>query len=61
MMEEIKSIKRDVDSKRLEALRSLPKEVLESLTKEETRAFLHEEVWPDSLRQKLKDYLVEEE
>ena len=59
-MEEKRSIKRDVDSKRLEALRSLPRDVLGSLTKEETRAFLHEEVWPDSLRQKLRDYLVDE-
>lgn len=44
---------------RLEAMRNLPKEIMDSLTKEEVAAFLHDEVWPDSLKQKLKDYMVE--
>jgi hypothetical protein len=48
------------DPARLEAMRSLPKEVLDTLTKEEVQTFLQEEIWPDSLREKLKDYLVEE-
>jgi len=48
------------DPARLEAMRSLPKEVLDTLTKEEIRTFLQSETWPDSLREKLKDYLVEE-
>ena len=56
MSEKEKKIK-DVDSKRLEALRSLPKEVLDTLTREEVKAFLYSEEWPDSLREKLKDYL----
>ena len=42
---------------RLEALKRIPKDVMENLTKEEVRAFLHEDVWPDSLQEKLKDYL----
>ena len=45
------------DPKRLEALRLLPKGIMESLTKEEIYAFLHEDEWPDTLREKLKDYL----
>ncbi len=45
---------------RLEAMRNLPKKIMDSLTKEEVSAFLNDEVWPDSLKQKLKDYMVEE-
>lgn len=48
------------DPARLEAMRSLPKEILDTLTKEEIQTFLQEDTWPDSLREKLKDYLVEE-
>ncbi len=47
----------DVDSKRVEALRKLPKEVLDRMTREEVKAFLYKDEWPDSLRDKLKDYL----
>jgi len=42
---------------RMEALRELPGDVLRHLTKSEIKAFLFEEVWPDSLQEKLKDYL----
>ena len=42
---------------RLEAMRNLPKEIMATLTKEEVAAFLHDEVWPDSLRVKLKDFM----
>jgi hypothetical protein len=45
------------DPERLAALRRIPKDVMETLTKDEVRAFLHDDVWPDSLREKLKDYL----
>lgn len=44
---------------RLEAMRNLPKNILDTLTHEEVAAFLHDEVWPDSLQKKLKDYLVD--
>ena len=44
----------------LNILKNLPAEIMQSLTKEETHAILHEDVWPDSLREKLKDYMVEE-
>jgi hypothetical protein len=33
---------------------------MKRLTKEEVNAFLFEEVWPDSLQDKLMGYLVEE-
>ena len=46
---------------RIKALKSLPQDLMERLTKEEVHAFLFDEVWPDSLQEKLKDYLVEEE
>lgn len=49
----------DPDPKRLQALRSLPKEVLETMTKEEIQAFLHLDTWPDSLREKLSAYEVD--
>jgi hypothetical protein len=46
------------DPKRLEALRNLPPDVLKSLTREEVNTFLHEDVWPDSLREKLERYVA---
>jgi hypothetical protein len=48
--------KRSPDPARMQALRSLPIEVKQKLTKEEADAFLYKEVWPDSLYEKLKDY-----
>jgi hypothetical protein len=52
--------KRKPDPQKMHVLRSLPLEIKQSLTKEEVDAFLHEEVWPDSLKDKLKDYIVED-
>jgi hypothetical protein len=52
--------KSKIDPEKMQALRSLPLEIKQSLTKEEVNAFLNDEVWPDSLRDKLKDYLVDE-
>ena len=49
------------DPVKLEALRNLPKEVMQSLTKLEINAFLHSHEWPDSLKEKLKDYIVDRE
>jgi len=46
---------------RLEALKNLPESILKTLTKGEVKAFLHDDVWPESLREKLKDYAVDEE
>jgi hypothetical protein len=53
--------KRKPDPQRMKVLRSLPMEIKQSLTKEEADAFLYEEVWPDSLKDKLKDYIIEED
>lgn len=58
-MNQHESQKRKPDPGKMEALRSLPLEVKQSLTKEEADAFLYDEVWPDSLLKKLKDYLVD--
>ena len=57
MTENRNSIRKPVPE-RLEALRNLPKDILESLSKEELMAFLHDEEWPKTLQEKLKDYLV---
>ena len=46
---------------RLEALKNLPESILKTLTKGEVKAFLYDDVWPESLREKLKDYAVNEE
>lgn len=59
-MEEKDSSKRKPDPQKLQVLRSLPVDVKQSLTKEEVDAFLYGEVWPDSLEEKLKDYITEE-
>lgn len=46
---------------RLEALKTLPKSILKTLTKEEVKAFLQDDLWPVSLREKLKSYTADEE
>jgi hypothetical protein len=52
--------KKTPDPARVQALRMLPLEIKELITKEEANAFLFEDVWPDSLKEKLKDYIVED-
>jgi hypothetical protein len=59
-MGEDKSSPKKPDPAKLAALKGLPLEIVDSFTKEELQAFLYEEVWPDSLQEKLKDYIVEE-
>lgn len=44
---------------RMEALRNMPGNIMQGLTKNEIQCFLFEEVWPDSLKAKLMDYLDE--
>jgi len=51
--------KRKPDPEKMAALRSLPIEIKQQLTKEEADAFLYDEVWPDSLSEKLKDFLAD--
>jgi hypothetical protein len=59
-MNQDESPKGKPDPERMQALRSLPIEVKQSLTKEEADAFLYGQVWPDSLLEKLRDYMVDE-
>ena len=49
--------KRKPDPAKMTILRSLPMDIKQSLTKKEVDAFLYEDVWPDSLMEKLKDFL----
>ena len=49
--------KEKIIPERMEALRSLPVEVKQQLTGEEAKAFLYGEELPESLVEKLKDYL----
>ena len=57
-MKQKEKFKNPPSTERLEVFRNLPSEILRTLTKEEVTAFLYEEEWPDSLAEKLKDYLV---
>jgi len=43
---------------RMEVLRDLPADIMRSLSKEEIRAFLFEEIWPVSLSEKLEQYVI---
>jgi hypothetical protein len=49
------------DPERMAVLRSLPLEIKEQITGEEAQAFLYKEKLPDTLIEKLKDYLVDTE
>ena len=60
-MAEDEQKKRKPDPAKMQALRNLPLEIKQSLTKEEADAFLYEETWPDSLLEKLKDYIVDQD
>jgi hypothetical protein len=48
------------DPQRVAVLRALPLEVKERLTGEEAEAFMYNRELPESLLEKLKDYLVDE-
>ncbi len=61
-MTEKNSQKKDKpDPERMAVLRSLPIEIKEMITGEEAQAFLYKEELPDSLLEKMKDYLVDDE
>jgi len=57
-MTEKKLSREKPDPAKIAALKSLPKEVMETLTGDEVRVFLKDDIWPDSLREKLKGYMV---
>jgi hypothetical protein len=54
------TIKEKPDPERMAVLRSLPLEIKQQITGEEAQAFLYKKDLPDSLLEKLKDYLVPE-
>ena len=60
MMDSNENKKKQPRPGRMEALRDLPGDIMRRLTKEEIKAFLFDEEWPVSLREKLKDFLVED-
>ena len=49
------------DPERMAVLRALPIEIKQKITGEEAQAFLYKEDLPDSLMEKLKDYMVVED
>ena len=49
------------DPERMALLRALPIEIKEQISGEEAQAFLYNEELPDSMMEKLKDYLVPED
>jgi hypothetical protein len=58
-MEKKESLQGRPDPARLELVKNLPKEVLQSLTKEEVKVLLSDDEWPESLHEKLKGFVVE--
>ncbi|MDY6881489.1 MAG: hypothetical protein V2J25_17325 [Desulfatiglans sp.] len=50
---------REPNPDRLTILKQLPTEITKTLSREETNAFLFDEELPDSLQEKLKDFLVD--
>ena len=53
--------KNKIDAERMAVLRGLPVEVKQQMTGEEARAFLYKEPLPDSLVEKLKEFIVLED
>lgn len=49
------------DPHRVAVLRSLPMEIKEQITGEEAEAFIYNRELPESLIEKLKDYLTEDD
>jgi hypothetical protein len=58
LMDEVQ--KEKPDPQRVAILRSLPIEVKKQITGEEAEAFMYNRELPESLLEKLKDYIVEE-
>ncbi|VFQ43895.1 hypothetical protein [Desulfoluna butyratoxydans] len=55
-----KSKKNNVDPERQMALDALPPNIRKSLTDEEVELFLHAEVWPEEMCEKLNEFLSPE-
>ncbi|SDU16794.1 MULTISPECIES: hypothetical protein [Desulfobacula] len=52
--------KKKIDKERQMSYDSLPPSIKESLTEEEKEIFLYAEVWPDSLFEKLDEFIVKD-
>lgn len=61
MAEKVSMRKGKPDPERMAVLRGLPIEIKETITGEEAEAFLYKEELPDSLMEKMRDYLVVDE
>ena len=61
MSETDKQTKRKPDPQRMALLRSLPIEIKQQITGEEADAIMYDKELPDTLLEKLKDYLVDTE
>ena len=57
-MSDLKKRTTKPDPERVAILRSLPLEIKEQITGEEAEAFMYNEDLPDSLLEKLRDYIV---
>ncbi len=57
MKEKIKENKK-IDKERQMSYDSLPPSIKDSLTKEEKQIFLHADQWPDSLFEKLDEFII---
>ncbi|MBU0965901.1 MAG: hypothetical protein KKA54_05905 [Proteobacteria bacterium] len=60
-MQQVGPRKEKPDPERMAILRALPVEVKQQITGEEAQAFLYKEALPDSLLEKLKGYMVEDD
>ncbi|MBI9090501.1 MAG: hypothetical protein JEZ12_14895 [Desulfobacterium sp.] len=49
------------DAQRTMALKALPPHIREQLTEEETELFLNGEEWPESMFEKLGEFIIPEE
>ena len=58
-MNQKKFPKRKPNPAKMQALRSLPLEIKQSVTREGAEAFLYEDVWPDFLLEKLTGHFVD--
>lgn len=61
MTDKIETDKKKPDPERMAVLRALPLEIKQQITGEEARAFMYKEELPESLLEKLKDYLAPED
>ncbi len=52
--------KKKIDKERQMSYDSLPPSVKESLTEEEKQLFLNAEEWPESLFEKLEEFIIKE-